>query len=258
MSITFNNVTKKFGSKTILKNVNFTIEDQETVFILGKSGAGKSVTLKHIVGSIKPDEGSVQVNQFFASQISENDKPKLRALCGMVYQYPALFDYLTIKENILFGLKTNQYRNEKTLTHSPLNENELKDILEKVMTLTELPKNILDKYPHEIAFGTQKCVSIARTLAPDPKILLFDEPTTSLDPIATEIINELILSLSKHLQVTSVVISHDMKSALKCADRILFLDEAKILFNGTPKSILSSKEIIIERFLREVKEAQSG
>ena len=249
MSICFNKVSKAFGSKEILKDFSFEVKKGEILFILGKSGMGKSVTLKHIVGVLKPDSGSIIVDGSNVSQMKEAELPQIRRKCGMVFQHPALIDSLNIFENIAFGLKTPQF---KAARKSPLTENEIKNIALKNLKLVHLKEDILYKYPPEISYGMQKRVSLARTLAPGPSYLLFDEPTTGLDPITTEAINKLIYELSRELKVTSIVVSHDMGCALKIADRILVLDQAKILALGSVDEIKHSKQNLIQEFLFEV------
>jgi len=248
MSIRFDQVTKAFGPKTVLKNVSFQVEKGEILFILGKSGMGKSVTLKHIVGILKPDAGRVFVENNDVTQLDANELAQIRRMCGMVFQHPALLDSLTILDNVSFGLRTPQYL--LTLPR-PLTEKEIREKVAEKLALVHLGTDILDHYPPEISYGMQKRVSLARTLAPDPKFLLFDEPTTGLDPITTNAVNDLIFDLSRKLNVTSVVVSHDMSCALKIADRILVLDQAKILAHGTVSQIKNSEEILIQEFLAE-------
>jgi len=248
MSIRFENVTKSFGPKTVLKNVSFEVSKGEILFILGKSGMGKSVTLKHIVGVMKPDSGRVFVDGEDVTQLNAADLADVRRKCGMVFQHPALLDSLTVYHNISFGLRTPQF----TLSlPRPLTEEEIRARVLEKLTLVNLGSDILDRMPPEISYGMQKRVSLARTLAPGPSYLLFDEPTTGLDPITTNAVNDLIFDLSRKLQVTSVVVSHDMQCALKIADRILVLDQAGILAMGTVAEIKRSKEPLIRDFLEE-------
>ncbi len=248
MSIYFEKVTKSFGSKTILRDVSFQVATGEILFILGKSGMGKSVTLKHIVGVMKPDSGRVFVDQEDVTLLRENDLARIRRKCGMVFQQPALLDSLSIYDNVAFGLKTTQYTQSisRSLTESEIT----KKVIEK-LALVNLGPEILSRFPPEISYGMQKRVSLARTLAPDPTYLLFDEPTTGLDPITTNAVNELILNLSRKLRVTSVVVSHDMACALKIADQILVLDQARILAHAPVSVIKKSREPLIQEFLSE-------
>ncbi len=248
MSIRFENVTKSFGNKTILREVSFQVNTGEILFILGKSGMGKSVTLKHIVGVMKPTHGQVIVDRQNILDLDEIELAQIRRKCGMVFQHPALLDSLTIYENVSFGLRTPQYIQSLPRPHT---EDEIRKIVLEKLALVHLGSDILDQMPQEISYGMQKRVSLARTLAPQPKYLLFDEPTTGLDPITTNAINDLILDLSRQLKVTSIVVSHDMACALKIADRILVLDQARVLAHLTVPEIKRTKEPLIREFLAE-------
>jgi phospholipid/cholesterol/gamma-HCH transport system ATP-binding protein len=248
MSIRFEKVTKSFGPKTILRDVSFEVRTGEILFILGKSGMGKSVTLKHIVGVLKPDSGQVFVGDADVTQLDEDGLAEVRRRCGMVFQHPALLDSLSVYQNVSFGLRTPQYIRS---IPKPLNEEQIESIVLEKLKLVNLASDVLGRQPPEISYGMQKRVSLARTLAPGPSYLLFDEPTTGLDPITTTAVNELIYDLSRKLQVTSVVVSHDMASALKIADRILVLDQARILAIGTPEEMKRSKEPLVQDFLAE-------
>lgn len=248
MSIVFEHVHKAFGPKTILKDVSFKIGTGEIMFILGKSGMGKSVTLKHIVGVLKPDSGSVYVDGSDVTRLDEDGLAEIRRKCGMVFQHPALLDSLTVFDNVAFGLRTPQY--VRTLAQ-PMTEDEIRARVIEKLSLVQLGEDLLDRMPAELSYGMQKRVSLARTLAPEPRYLLFDEPTTGLDPITTTAVNDLIFELSRKLQVTSVVVSHDMGCALKIADRILVLDQARILALGTVPEIKKSEETLIRDFLAE-------
>lgn len=248
MSIRFENVTKSFGPKTILRNVSFEVATGEILFILGKSGMGKSVTLKHIVGVLKPDSGRVYVDGQDVTSLSEEQLADVRRRCGMVFQHPALLDSLSVYNNVSFGLRTPQYT--RTLP-KPMTEEQIRAHVIEKLHLVNLGPDVLDRMPPEISYGMQKRVSLARTLAPAPSYLLFDEPTTGLDPITTNAVNELIFELSRKLKVTSVVVSHDMACALKIADRILVLDQAGILALQTVAEIKRSQIPLIRDFLSE-------
>jgi phospholipid/cholesterol/gamma-HCH transport system ATP-binding protein len=238
MSIFFNDVHKAFGAKRVLDGVSFTVNKGEIMFILGKSGMGKSVTLKTIVGLLKPDQGSVAVEDLKITDLDEKGLSRARRVCGMVFQHPALLDSLTIYQNVAFGLQE-------------LPEDQRKERVIECLKLVHLDDSILNRKPPEISYGMQKRVSLARTLAPGPKYLLFDEPTTGLDPITTNAINELIFELSRKLKVTSLVVSHDMGCALRVADRILVLDQGKILALGSVEEIKNNPNELIQDFLRE-------
>lgn len=248
MSIRFESVSKSFGPKTILRDVSFEVTPGEILFVLGKSGVGKSVTLKHIVGVMRPEKGNVYIDDQAVNRMNENDLAQVRRKCGMVFQHPALLDSLTIYENVSFGLRTPQYT---AALARALTEKEIRDIVVDNLNKVHLSADLLEQRPIEISYGMQKRVSLARTLAPGPKYLLFDEPTTGLDPVTTTAVNDLIYSLSRLLKVTSLVVSHDMNCALKIADRILVLDQARILALETVAQIKESKEPLIRDFLEE-------
>lgn len=251
-AIEFKGCTKSFGSRRILDGVSFTIETGEIVFVLGKSGMGKSVTLKHIIGVMKPDRGSVEVLGRDLASLDPRGLSDLRRQCGMVFQQPALLDSLTVLENVAFGLRSPEFvRSRIEAGQAPLTEAEIRARVLEVLSLVRLGAEILNKTPPEISYGMQKRVSLARTLAPGPRILLFDEPTTGLDPITTQAVNQLVLELSRKLKVTSVVVSHDMHCALQIADRILVLDEGRILSMGNVEETKRSREPLIMDFLRE-------
>jgi phospholipid/cholesterol/gamma-HCH transport system ATP-binding protein len=238
MSITFDHVSKAFGPKRILDDVSFTVNTGEIMFILGKSGMGKSVTLKNIVGLLKPDKGDVSVDTMTINKLDEQGLEEARKVCGMVFQHPALLDSLTIYQNVAFGLRG-------------MPQERVRARVKECLGLVHLDETIFDRKPPEISYGMQKRVSLARTLAPGPRYLLFDEPTTGLDPITTNAVNELIFELSRKLKVTSVVVSHDMGCALRIADRVLVLDQGKILALGTVAEIKANPAELIRDFLRE-------
>jgi phospholipid/cholesterol/gamma-HCH transport system ATP-binding protein len=252
VSIRFLDVHKSFGERKVLDGVSFEAEKGEILFILGKSGMGKSVTLKHIIGVLKPDSGTIFVDRFEVSRlVAEGERDllqKVRQRCGMVFQHPALLDSLTNFENIAFGLKTPQYREKIGRTAS---ESEIEKIVLENLKLVHLTPDILGLYPNEVSYGVQKRVSMARTLAPGPDYLLFDEPTTGLDPLSTASINELIFELSRKLRVTSIIVSHDMACALAIADRVLFLDQGKVLLHASPKEVVKSEIPLVKDFFRE-------
>ncbi len=235
--IRFDSCSKAFSGRKVLDAVTFEVRRGEILFVLGRSGMGKSVTLKHIIGMMQPDSGRVQV----LGRDLPDGLQEVRRRCGMVFQQPALIDSLTVLENVGFGLR-----------HLPPAEirSRVLEVMDRVRLGDDLP-GILDKLPAALSYGMQKRVSLARTLAPRPEILLFDEPTTGLDPITTRAINRLIEELSRSLAVTSVVVSHDMGCALEIADRILVLDEGRILALGTVDEIRRHPSSLIREFLAE-------
>lgn len=239
--IEFKHLVKRFGSRTILKGLSLSIAEGEIVFILGTSGTGKSVLLKTLVGLLQADEGEVWIDGDEVSDYSEEQYLGVRKKCGMVFQHPALFDSLTIFENIAFGLRR----------HFNLSEDEIKARVQEALALVHL-QGIENKMPAEISYGMQKRVSLARTVALKPKILLFDEPTTGLDPVTTTAVNLLIQELSRELKTTSVVVSHDMNCALSIADKIVVLDKGEIVEKGSPEQLKKSSQPLVQDFLSEV------
>jgi phospholipid/cholesterol/gamma-HCH transport system ATP-binding protein len=239
--IEFKNVVKKFGERTVLNGITFSVPEGQILFILGTSGTGKSVMLKNIVGLLKPTSGEIWINGQEVSQLSEEEYFPVRKFCGMVFQHPALFDSLSVFENVAFGLRKH-YR--------ALNEAEIKERVQKCLSLVHL-EDIDHKMPPDISYGMQKRVSLARTVAVDPRILLFDEPTTGLDPVTTNAVNRLIYDLSRTLKTTSLVVSHDMNCALDIADRIIVLDKGQIVAEGTPDELKKSQQPLVKDFLAE-------
>lgn len=257
MSIRFENVSKSFQKKKVLDQVSFEATKGDVLFILGKSGMGKSVTLKHIIGVLAPDSGRIWVDNLEVSAMHDPEQPekrdeliKVRQRCGMVFQHPALLDSLTNLENIAFGLRSQQYQDK---VGRKISEEEVGAIVEKTLSLVHLPQDVLTLFPHEVSYGVQKRISMARTLAPGPDYLLFDEPTTGLDPLSTSEINSLIDELSRKLSVTSIIVSHDMACALAIADQILFLDQGKIIFKSTPLDAVKSTIPLVQDFFQETK-----
>jgi phospholipid/cholesterol/gamma-HCH transport system ATP-binding protein len=239
--IEFKNVVKRFADRTILKGLNLKVSTGEILFILGTSGTGKSVLLKTLVGLLRPDEGEVWIEGQETSRITEIEYLEIRKFCGMVFQQPALFDSLTIFDNIAFGLR----KLEK------LPELQVRERVAEALQAVHL-QDVERRFPQEISYGMQKRASLARTLALKPRILLFDEPTTGLDPVTTTAVNELIEELSRKFKTTSLVVSHDMNCALQIADRIIVLDQGHILAQGTPADLRRSDIPLVRDFLSEV------
>lgn len=234
---------KRFGTRTVLNGLNLKIQEGEILFILGTSGTGKSVLLKNIVGLLTPDEGEIWIEDQEVSKFTEEQYFRIRKKCGMVFQHPALFDSLTVFENVAFGLRR----------HYQLDEDVIRAKVQKALKLVHL-NDVDNKKPAQISYGMQKRVSLARTIALEPRILLFDEPTTGLDPVTTTAINQLILDLSRELKTTSLVVSHDMNCALSIADRIVVLDKGSIAAVGTPEELKVSSHPLVKDFLSEVLE----
>ena len=232
------NLSKSFNQRKVLDKTNLAIPDGKTYVIIGRSGCGKSVLLKHIEGILKPDSGTVIINGQDLSKINENELNALRLKMGMVFQGGALFDSLSVGENVGFGL----------IEHEHFAADEVWERVEEALSLVGL-SGIENIMPSELSGGMKKRVSLARTLCIKPEIILYDEPTTGVDPITADSINELIKDLHDKLKVTSIVVTHDMKSAYKIADRIAMLYQGKIIAEGTPDEIQNSVHSVVHQFV---------
>jgi phospholipid/cholesterol/gamma-HCH transport system ATP-binding protein len=222
----------------VLRGVNLTVEKGESMTVIGGSGSGKSVLIKHIIGLLFPDKGEVKVAGQVLNNLDDHQLNELRKKFGMLFQMAALFDSLTVWENVGFGLKQ----------HTKLSEKEIREIATEKLALVGL-KNVEDKMPVDLSGGMRKRVGLARAIAMDAEIILYDEPTTGLDPITADSINDLIIDLRKKLGVTSVAITHDMHSAYKISDRIAMLYKGEIQEIGTPDQIKSTANPIVKQFI---------
>jgi len=232
------NLHKAFNKKHVLQGVNLHIESGETMVVIGGSGSGKSVLIKHVIGLLMPDEGSIIVDGVDISNLSENDMNELRKKYGMLFQGAALFDSLTVWENVGFSL----------MQHTRLSKEEIKEKAKQKLEMVGL-KGVEDLMPSELSGGMRKRVGLARAIAIEPQIILYDEPTTGLDPIMADAINDLIIEMKKRLNVTSIAITHDMVSAYKIADKIAMLYEGRIQEVGTPDEIKRSVNPIVRQFI---------
>ena len=246
--ISFRDVRKSFGEREVLRGISFDVPEGQILFILGTSGTGKSVLLKNLVGLLKPTSGEIFVENEEISAFEEERLFAVRKKCGMVFQHPALFDSLSVFENVAFGLRKH---------YPELGESEVRERVHACLGLVHL-HGLDAKLPQEISYGMQKRVSLARTVAVRPKILLFDEPTTGLDPVTTRAINHLIFELSRKLKTTSLVVSHDMQCALEIADRILVLDQGRIVAQGTAEELKRSENELVRDFLKEALDAEAA
>ncbi len=236
--IKINNLYKSFDGRPVLKGVDLEIRKGETLVIIGRSGCGKSVLLKNIIGIIQPEQGEVMVAGQNVSQLSGRELMRLRMKFGMLFQGAALFDSLDVYENVGFGL----------IEHSGLPKEKIRDRVKWALENVDLTE-IEDRKPAELSGGMKKRVGLARAICHNPEVILYDEPTTGLDPIMADMINELIVRLSRQLQVTSVVVTHDMTSAYKVGTRIAMLYEGKIIADGTPDEIKNSDNQIVRQFI---------
>ncbi|MEW6585847.1 MAG: ABC transporter ATP-binding protein [Nitrospirota bacterium] len=229
---------KSFGSKEVLRGVNLTVEKGESVVVIGGSGSGKSVLIKHVIGILKPDAGKVLVGSVDITRLRENDLYELRKKFGMLFQMAALFDSMTVWENVGFSL----------LREGKLGRKEIKARAADVLRLVGLV-GVEDVMPSELSGGMKKRVGLARAIAHNPEILLYDEPTTGLDPIMADAINNLILDMKRKLSITSVAITHDMTSAFKIADRLAMLYEGRIIETGSPEEFRNTVNPVVRQFI---------
>jgi phospholipid/cholesterol/gamma-HCH transport system ATP-binding protein len=236
--IELRNVHKRFGRLVVLNGVSLSIEEGQSLVVIGASGSGKSVMLKHIVGLLKPDRGEVWFDGQQIDTLGEREMDGIRQQFGFLFQMGALFDSLTVEDNVAFPV----------VEHTRKGSDEIARIVQQRLAMVGLD-GTQKKMPAELSGGQRKRVALARAIALGPRVILYDEPTTGLDPIRSDVINELILKLGRELNVTSLVVTHDMNSAFKVADRIVMLHEGKLIFDGTPKEIQASDVPVVRRFV---------
>src|SRR5438876_1527533 len=232
------NLEKSFGSHVILEGVSFRIEKGESVVIIGRSGGGKSVLLKHLIALLKPDAGEVLIEGENIVPMNERELLRVRHKFGMLFQGAALFDSMTVAENVGFA-----FRRDRSLP-----EGEIARKVSEALEVVDLP-GTEDKKPSELSGGMRKRVGLARAIIYEPEIVLYDEPTTGLDPIVSDSIDQLILRVRDRLDVTTVVVTHDMRSARRIGQRIMMLHDRKIYAAGTPDQIFNSEDPILRRFI---------
>lgn len=238
MSIELQGVHKAFGPKQILRGLDLHVNEGETLSLVGFSGAGKSVTLKHIAGLLRPDRGIVRVDGKEVPKLPRDELYDLRRGMGYVFQFAALFDSMTIAENLSMGL----------LKKGGMTEAQIRDRVAESLDLVELA-GFENRLPSELSGGQRKRAGLARAIAFRPKYLLYDEPTSGLDPVTTTVIDRLILKMKKELGVTSLVITHDMGSAYSISDRIAMLYEGRVIETGTPDEIRATKNPFVRGFI---------
>ena len=237
--VEFKNVTKAFGSHVVLDDVSFDVLPGETVFILGRSGVGKSVSLHHIMGFLKPDSGRVIVAYEDITDYAEQEMESIRKKVTMVFQNGALFDSLTVGENVAFPLRER----------GDLDEEQTYQIVDGLLEMVGV-KGMRDLFPSDLSTGMKRSVAIARALAAQPEAILYDEPTTMVDPLMAQLLGDLIQKLKYQLKLTSIVVTHDMRLAQKLADRVVFLHEGKAIFFGTLSEWEHSSHPVLQEFFR--------
>jgi len=233
-------IYKRFGEQVVLDGVDFDVHEGETVALMGPSGTGKSVLLKHLNGLIHPDAGTVLVDGQDVVRLSRKALTKLRMSIGYVFQYGALFDSVTVLENVRLGI--NDEKLYKDMGYC-------RERVKRCLELVNLDPTVAEKYPAQLSGGMKKRVGIARAIAGKPKYLLYDEPTSGLDPVNADIIDDLVKQLDNELGVTSVMVTHDVRGAFRVADRLALLTGGKIVLQGTQQEFLDSQDPRVREFL---------
>ena len=236
--IDIRNLHKRFGQLVVLDGLDLSIPDGQSIVIIGASGTGKSVLLKHIVGLLKPDSGEVWFDGKRIDTMQARELDEVRTQFGFLFQMGALFDSFNVEDNIAFPLRE----------HSNKPSAEISRIVDEKLAMVGLPE-VRKKMPAQLSGGQRKRVALARAIAMNPRVILYDEPTTGLDPVRSDVINELILKLQRELKVTSITVTHDMHSAFKIADRIVMLREGRVVFDGTADEIRASEDPRIRNFV---------
>lgn len=238
--IELHGLSKRFGTQVILDGVDLVVQDGETLALLGPSGTGKSVLLKHIVGLIRPDRGTVIVDGKDVQRLKREDLRALRETIGYVFQNGALFDSMSVYENIRLGITDDEKFRDDAYCQ---------ERVARCLKMVNLAPDTSGKYPAQLSGGMRKRVGISRAIAGEPKYLLYDEPTSGLDPVNSDIIDDLVKSLANELGVTSIMVTHDVKGAFRTADRIALLTGGKIVLVGTPKEFMASTVPEVREFL---------
>ena len=240
--IKVSNLSKSFDRNIVLKNINFELLEGESLAIIGASGSGKSVLLKNIIGLLKPDKGSIKINNTEMVSLPRSSKEKILLNLGITFQHGALFDSLKNWENIIF----------KTANIKKINNKQGKQLAFSIIKQLGLKPDILDLYPSEISGGMQKRVAIARAICGNPRILLFDEPTSGLDPVTGSLIDKLIKKAVKSVGGSAITITHDMASVCRIADKVVLIDKQTISWSGTPKEMFMSTNTKIQEFIKPI------
>jgi phospholipid/cholesterol/gamma-HCH transport system ATP-binding protein len=233
---------KSFGKNDVLKGISLTIPKGTTYVVLGGSGSGKTVLMKHVIGLLRPDRGTVRVGGTEITALQGKALNDARQMFGMVFQGAALFDSMTVFENVAFPITEKRRRDR-------IRADEVRARVIEKLKVVDLGEEVLDRWPAELSGGMRKRVALARALVSDPQVVLYDEPTTGLDPITTDYVDGMILSAKKRLGITSMVISHDIASAFKVADRLAVLYDGHLAAEGTPEEVRRSEHPFVRRFL---------
>jgi phospholipid/cholesterol/gamma-HCH transport system ATP-binding protein len=231
---------KSFGDNRVLQGITLDVERGTTFVVLGGSGSGKTVLMKHVIGLLKPDAGTVFVDGIEIPKLAGRELTEARRMFGMVFQGAALFDSMTVYDNVAFPLKERQ---------RSIRQEELRRRVVEKLKVVDLDEDVLAKYPAELSGGMRKRVALARAVVHEPKVVLYDEPTTGLDPITTAYVDDMILTAKQRLGVTSMVISHDIASAFKVADKLAVLYDGHIAAQGTPEEVRRSEHPYVQRYL---------
>ncbi len=231
-------LTKRFGTQTVLDSLDFSIETGESIAIIGRSGVGKSVLVKHLAALIKPDSGEVRLDDQDLVPMNERELLSIRSRFGMLFQGAALFDSLTVAENIAFAMRGIGG-----------NDREVAERVAEVLQLVELP-GIEDKRPEELSGGMKKRVGLARAIVHRPEIILYDEPTTGLDPMSADTIDQLMMRVNYRLNATTIVVTHDMRTARRLGERILYLHGGRIYLDDTAENVFMSEDPVVSRFVK--------
>jgi phospholipid/cholesterol/gamma-HCH transport system ATP-binding protein len=235
----FHNVSRTFGHNEVLHRVSFTVMPEETVCILGHSGVGKTVCLRLFMGFLKPDEGCVVAARENITSLTEEELERVHRKVTMVFQEGALFDSLTVAENVAFPLRERER----------LSDSEIRPVVSELLHLVNA-ENLAHRYPGEISTGSKRIVAIARALASQPEAILYDEPTTNVDPLMARKVSQLLNSLKQQKKQTSIVVTHDMRLVKRIADRAIFLEHARVIFDGTKEQMERSSVPLVQQFLR--------
>lgn len=236
--IIIRDIVKSFNEQTILNGVSLSVDQGELLVVLGSSGTGKSVLLKSIVGLLKPDSGTIDIDGVETTTLSEHKLLDVRKQIGYLFQEGALYDFMTVYENLAFPLQE----------HTTMNKKQLQEKVKHFLSMVDLEK-VEDKYPSELSGGMRKRVGLARAMILDAKVLLCDEPTSGLDPIRSRDISDMIRRISKQMNCATIITSHDIDNALRIADRVVLLNKGKVVVQGTQDDLIQSKDTFVQEFI---------